>query len=455
MKRSGSTQWDIIMAAESKKLKEILSAFYRIDIPYALVGEDTKALAERVQSDVDIVIRSSDLSNLHTYLLEICSSLRAQLVQVLQHESCAFYYVVSWAEQERRFYLRLDICSDYVRNGKRFLSAEELLEGRQIDATGTFYIPQPHRNFIYYLLKKIDKGSVNQTQFDFLSQLYKAAAKDAGAQVDRFWNVDDASVIRQCIERNDLSLFQAGIPVWQSALRKSVNISFGDRRAEVRRCIERVLKPTGVWIAILGPDGCGKSSVIEALLPRVEPAFRRTRLMHFRPKVGYRGPADNSNSANPHDQPDRSVVGSILKLGYYAADYIIGYFLKVWPARIRSTFLVFDRYYDDLLVDQKRYCYSGPAWLLRCIRPFIPKPDLVFCLDAPAEVLQARKQEVPFDVTARQRDAYKQLVENLENGFVINASQPLDKVVFDVESCVLKYMADRTNQRGLTKPNLK
>ncbi len=55
-----------------------------------------------------------------------------------------------------------------------------------------------------------------------------------------------------------------------------------------------------------------------------------------------------------------------------------------------------DRHFLDILVDQRRYRYGGPLWLLRLIRRLIPKPDLVNLLDAPPKVLQARKQELSF-----------------------------------------------------------
>ena len=59
-----------------------------------------------------------------------------------------------------------------------------------------------------------------------------------------------------------------------------------------------------------------------------------------------------------------------------------------------------------MLVDPRRYRYGGAMWLARWVGKIIPKPDLWILLDAPAEVLQKRKQEVPPEETARQRRAY-------------------------------------------------
>ncbi len=114
---------------------------------------------------------------------------------------------------------------------------------------------------------------------------------------------------------------------------------------------------------------------------------------------------------------------------------------------VRSTFVVFDRYYHDLLVDPLRYRYGGPMWLARWVGKLIPEPDLWILLDAPAEVLQSRKREVPMNETARQREAYLRLVQGMDNGVVVDASQPLDDVVREVNMRILDLMAARTARR--------
>ena len=201
-----------------------------------------------------------------------------------------------------------------------------------------------------------------------------------------------------------------------------------------------------MFVVFLGPDGSGKSSVIERIIPDLEPAFRNTQYMHLRPGLG-RSNKNGKPVVDPHGKPARGWFSSIAKIVYLFCDYTFGYLLKVRPMLVRSTFVVFDRYYHDLLVDPKRYRYGGPMWLACLVGKIIPKPDLCILLDAPAEVLQARKQEVPMEETARQRKAYLELVRGMESGVVIDASQPLDKVVAEVNSVVLDFMAERTRKR--------
>jgi thymidylate kinase len=86
-------------------------------------------------------------------------------------------------------------------------------------------------------------------------------------------------------------------------------------------------------------------------------------------------------------------------------------------------------------------------WAVKLVSRLIPRPDLVILLDAPPEVLYARKQEFPIAEARRQREAYLDLVKGLSNGYTIDASKPLDKVVVEAEQVILEYLAKRTARR--------
>jgi len=138
----------------------------------------------------------------------------------------------------------------------------------------------------------------------------------------------------------------------------------------------------------------------------------------------------------------------LLKLGLWWADFtVFGYLLSVYPQIVKSTLVILDRYYQDLLVHPDGYRYGGPLWLARLVGRLVPPPHLFILLDAPPEVIQARKQELPFEETARQREAYLEVVAGLPNAHVVDASQSLDEVVDEAERIILDYMARRTARR--------
>jgi thymidylate kinase len=119
-------------------------------------------------------------------------------------------------------------------------------------------------------------------------------------------------------------------------------------------------------------------------------------------------------------------------------DWNLCYWFRLARLRAKNTVLIFDRYYLDLVVDPRRYRFRGPAWLVTLVGKFIIKPDVCILLDAPAEVLQARKQEVPLEESARQREAYRQIVGGMKNGVILDASQPLENVVQAFNGVILR-----------------
>jgi thymidylate kinase len=186
-------------------------------------------------------------------------------------------------------------------------------------------------------------------------------------------------------------------------------------------------------IVILGPDGAGKSSVIAGLAGKLEQAGRTVKVRHLKPQILIpRRGEPGVVVVDPHGKPPRSALTSVAKIWVWL--------VEEWCAAIfqdqKKTLLICDRYYHDLLVDPARYRYGGPMWAARALGKLMPRVSLWILLDAPAEILQSRKREVPLEETARQRQAYLAFVLQQDGHVIADASQPLDRVIAEVEQAV-------------------
>lgn len=163
---------------------------------------------------------------------------------------------------------------------------------------------------------------------------------------------------------------------------------------------------TGFSIGFTGPDGSGKTTVIDMMIEELGDVFRKAHAYyHFRPTlfgnisdVAHRAGLKKEVDKN-YDQPHRGnktgKVSSLLRLGYYTVDYILGYFLKVKSFTRITKIVVFDRYYTDIICDSRRSRINlGTKFLYRFGKIFIPSLDYNILLTASTEVIMQRKTEL-------------------------------------------------------------
>ena len=101
---------------------------------------------------------------------------------------------------------------------------------------------------------------------------------------------------------------------------------------------------------------------------------------------------------------------SVLKILYYWADYVIGYLLKVLQDVFGQHFIFSIVIMMTSILIQNGTLMEDPDGYLFAGGFVVPKPNLIFFLDAEPEIIQARKKEVSFEECRRQSNAYRSLV---------------------------------------------
>jgi hypothetical protein len=212
-----------------------------------------------------------------------------------------------------------------------------------------------------------------------------------------------------------LSAIQRGDVAWLESRSPDLRRSIA-RRALVRRPL-RSLRYATSWtahklyarfvadraapiVALVGPDGVGKSSVIRELERILTSRFRFENIVtrHWRPGVlpplGALRPgaahSGNAGPAPPRREPGR-FAGS--RIAYYGVDFLIGYLLRDRPLTTELAPILYDRCLLDMAVDPARYGLRRGTGV-RSLYRLIPRPDLVVFIDDDVCRIRDRKPEL-------------------------------------------------------------
>jgi thymidylate kinase len=444
-----------MMVSEVELRKAFFSNFFlsleRRGANYVIVGP-VDEFPDSFASDIDFVVNKADAAIVYDALIAAGAG-GWSLVQIIRHEVDACYFVYSATLEGQIFWMELDVSFDYRRRGRLWMRSADLLRNRRQHPRG-FWVPGAADAFQYYVIKKLDKGSIDARQAACLAG-WVGEDPDGCARVAQSllgaagWQSLRAGLLagNAAAGTASTSMTELTAILRQRAAQEGGLARGLARMRDLWRMAGRVLRPTGLVVAVLGPDGVGKSTVIAALQRELQPAFRRVAYRHLRPRVLRRGQAAPSEITNPHGTAKRGWAASLAKLGLFVADSVLGEWLSIRPLKIQSSLVIFDRYPHDMLADPRRYGLATPRWLNASVLGLVPKPDLWLILDAPVTVIMARKQEITAESCATVRAGYRALAEALPNARIIDTTGGIDDSVGRAFDAVLSALASRTARR--------
>lgn len=199
---------------------------------------------------------------------------------------------------------------------------------------------------------------------------------------------------------------------------------------------------------IAGPDGTGKSVLADALegqLATVGPVRR----FHHRLAVLPRSAAGRRASATPHARAPYPVLLSGLKVLMLLVDHLLGWLIVVRPLVRRGGWVILERGWWDIVVDQRRYRLRGVRRFAEWLGRLLPAPTGTLILQAPPAVVRARKAELTVAELDRQSAAWRRLASRIPHAIVLDASRSPEAVMADaVRACNLVVEPDTVAPSG-------
>ena len=193
----------------------------------------------------------------------------------------------------------------------------------------------------------------------------------------------------------------------------------------------------GVFAVLVGPDGCGKSTVTSRISAAYSQHFYGLVHFHWRPNLL---PKLNPRTINttPHDElPKESYAPvpsflkksvSLVRFIYYWLDFVIGYWLIIYP-KLRNNYLVIgERYFLDVIVNPSRYGFFLPTRLIRAFGYLVPDADIIILLTDEPERIFKRKQELSVIQITNQLTAYNNELYGNPTARIIETTQSADNI---------------------------
>lgn len=207
----------------------------------------------------------------------------------------------------------------------------------------------------------------------------------------------------------------------------------------------------GISVAIIGPDGVGKTTVSQELKKDLNDLFfRRIYQYHghfgFFPEWGkvYRwllGGRKKGKEESPRKEKKISFLRAFLSLFYYGLEHFLA-----WPwiiyLKSRSSVVIFDRFfYDFVTLNTGSKIVFDLFWI---ISRLIHRPDLVFILQAKPETIFSRKKELSLEEIKRQDRVFKdKRMSNLTSVIFIDGGMLPEQISTKIKEEILKKISER------------
>ena len=447
-------------ALEGRALRRLFAGLAEHDVRYAVL-RNHEHLPERVGSrDIDILVHPDDRATARKVALGLAHDLDLKVSDLYDDDMFSSIWLFRRMEDGAAFTLAIDLFPGRRVYGVELYDVEAALTDLR-DHRGIPVVREPFvflDKWLYHLVV----GQPTPAKYDALfAGIAERHFDELLAHVETFLGPDEARKALETVRAGRSSTLRPyGGRARLAMLRTRLTPrGLAGPLAFLGYRLRDQVRKRGLFLSISGPDGAGKTTVIDIVIAQLEAIYGVGEITyaHFRPtvlprlaEVGKKAHAVktvDANYAEPHRAKPSGPVGSVARLGYYWLDYFGGYLRSVRPVTKRREVMLFDRYYYDMIADSFRSRISLPMPLLRFMGGILPLPEYAFFIRVDPKEIYRRKQELTMERIVQLNERYGDLsrrgwlIEINNNGAPEKAAaQIVDHIVSDRHAKALKRL---------------
>jgi len=426
-------------------LKQFFLNLNLYNISYCVLRNYSNLPYSTAGSDLDILIKKEQLPEFWEVLSETVTVNKGSVVSIIKSKNCPKICLIG--KVNKPWGLMIDLYIDAIIYRGQTIITEDVIQTNTISYNNIHVLDKPADSYVTLLKELLNNKTCSEKHYkafvehslndEFLDSVFKPLCKSNTAEALKKCNpggYNEAEVKRLVKE------LSADFPnKWYNLLYKAPKLS-------------RFFRRPGYSIAFIGSDGSGKSTLIDMLTPVLNETFHKAvYYKHLRPgwlsplaRLSGKKAAQSGPVTDPHASLPSGYLVSLIRWSYYLMDYVFGYYLKVFPKQsTKACVFIFDRYYYDYYIDQRRSRINLPAWVIRLGQIFIPEPDIILCLGTEPEIIHSRKPELPLPEVERQVIVLRKFCKNHRRAIWIDTGKSIEESADDTLKAIIGVMARR------------
>ena len=416
------------ISVETRFLKWLFDSFSKKEVDY-MVLRNYESLPKTVEgSDIDILVKKKGFSSLTKFISSEIHTIgyRSWKTYRKNYGMVQFSFVPVNVTDPQEI-IRVDFIFDRVQwLGKDILPAKELWEN--VTYHNKLKVLE-HNTAV--LLTAINSLVYSGTIKEKYNEQFEALNSDEQQRLFNLFSVTPNPDLKELGAESLASirksfLFKDGVPL--AGILYAV-------ASWLKTFVSRVIHPPGQFIAMLGPDGAGKSTLAELLRKDCRRLFPGISYFHLFPKLKifrfldkkshkrWESRQQSGQSESEMRNKNFGLISSLLRLEYLWLRFTLGYFLNVFPKKMAGQLIISDRWCYDILFDPGSKGIQLPYWIRKFVYFFIPKPADIFVLTGQAEVFAARKKDLTEEAIQKQITDMQDFFSGLQKSKFIRTDQ--------------------------------